>query len=168
MARSRDQVTDRSDVARPSISESHSIGWRDTDDRLRTGARTALDRLLNPGHVETYDRGGLDWQSWNIWTAVAGGPGRTVASLHATDRGIGHSSNSSAAVIRADGTIVADHPGSESLTVLRTWLRQWKAAGRPPASRYQPTLEPADGDPPGWNLHLSLRPDTIDGSGGTR
>ena len=46
----------------------------------------------------------------------------------------GHSTPESAAVVTQDGRILADAPHSPSLTILRGWITNWIAAGRPAAS----------------------------------
>ncbi|MBU8857708.1 MULTISPECIES: methyltransferase domain-containing protein [unclassified Micromonospora] len=133
-----------------------SIGWREHDDPHHTGARTALHLLLNPGHTETYHRAPLDWLSWTAYSVIAGGPHRTFAALHDGTRGIGHTTATTAAVVLTDGTILADAPGSPSLTALRTWLHHWEQAGRPDAAWFDARLVPNDeDDPPGWDLRIT-------------
>lgn len=133
-----------------------AIAWRHHDDRLRTGARTALDRLLHPGHTETYDPQPLDWRSWTTYTAIIGDPHLSNASLGGQTRGIGHTTPTSAAMLLTDGTIIADSPDSPSLSTLRTWLHRWEHDGRPAASAFTAALVPYDGDDlPGWDLRMS-------------
>jgi len=68
----------------------------------------------------------------------------------------GHSTPTSAAVFTKDGRLLVDAPDSPSLTVVRGWIEQCDAAGRPAREDYTPTLVPADGpDGPGWNLGLT-------------
>ncbi|MER5457616.1 methyltransferase domain-containing protein [Micromonospora sp. NPDC002389] len=135
-----------------------SIGWRGRDDQQHTGARNALQLLLHPGYTETYAGRPLDWPSWTTYTVTVGGDHRTVAALHDGIRGIGHTSASSAAMIRTDSTIIADSPHSPSLTAVRSWLDQWEHAGRPAATWYEPTLTPStDDDLPGWDLIVRPR-----------
>ncbi|SBT40569.1 protein-L-isoaspartate O-methyltransferase family protein [Micromonospora auratinigra] len=133
-----------------------SIGWRDQDDPQHTGARHALKLLRNPGHIESYHRGPLDWLSWSAFTVIAGGAHRSIAALDDGRRGIGHTTASSAAVILTDGTILADSAHSPSLASLQTWLHQWEQAGRPEASWFHPYLVPDDEeDLPGWDLRVT-------------
>lgn len=130
-----------------------AISWRHDDDWLRTGARTALDRLLHPGHAETYDGAPLDWQSWATFTAVMGDRHLSIAALRGEARGIGHTSPTSAAVIQNDGLIIADSPRSPSLITLRTWLHRWEHAGRPAGDLLTPMLISNNTDDcPGWDL----------------
>lgn len=134
-----------------------AIGWRHDDDWLRTGARTALDRLLIPEHTEHYDGAPLDWPSWAAFTAVMGDPQLSIAALRGETRGIGHTTATSAAVLQTDGVIIADSPHSPSLTALRTWLHRWEHAGRPAADVLTPTLIPNDADGcPGWDLRAAF------------
>jgi protein-L-isoaspartate(D-aspartate) O-methyltransferase len=134
-----------------------AIAWRADDDWLHTGARAALDLLLNPGHTETYARDPLDWRSWNAYTAVLDDPHLSVAALRSITRAIGHTTPTSAAVIQPDGTILADSPGSPSLQGLRDWLQRWEHAGRPAAGAFTPALVSCDRDDfPGWDLRMSL------------
>ncbi|GAA2463219.1 protein-L-isoaspartate O-methyltransferase family protein [Streptomyces macrosporus] len=58
-----------------------SIAWRDLDDRLHTGARTALARLLKDTHTEPYQGEPLDWASWRTYAATTGGTHLTMAAL---------------------------------------------------------------------------------------
>jgi protein-L-isoaspartate(D-aspartate) O-methyltransferase len=135
-----------------------SIGWRDHDDPQHTGARTALTLLLNPGHTETYPHAPVDWLSWTAYSVIAGGPQRSVAALGDGQRGIGHTTATSAAVILADGTILADNANSPSLTALWTWLQRWEQAGRPCATWFNANLVPNnEGDPPGWDLRITAQ-----------
>jgi protein-L-isoaspartate(D-aspartate) O-methyltransferase len=134
-----------------------AIAWRADDDWLHTGARTALDWLLHPGHTETYERTPMDWRSWNAYTAVLDDPHLSVAALRGETRGIGHTTPTSAALIDPDGAILADGPDSPSLQALRDWLQRWEHAGRPAADAFTPVLVPYDGDDlPGWDLRMSL------------
>lgn len=133
-----------------------SINWRGDDNWLRTGARTALDRLINPGHTETYELAPLDWRSFSACTALIGHPHLSLAALPTGLRGIGHTTPNSAAVIQTDGTIITDTPGSASVHVLHTWLTRWERAGRPPAGSLAAALIRNDGnDCPGWDLRVS-------------
>ncbi|MEJ8653562.1 hypothetical protein WKI65_37340 [Streptomyces sp. MS1.AVA.3] len=50
-------------------------------DRLHTGARTALDRLLNAAHTEPYEGRDVDWPSWRTFAAALGTPQLTMAGL---------------------------------------------------------------------------------------
>ncbi|MCX4676731.1 protein-L-isoaspartate(D-aspartate) O-methyltransferase [Streptomyces sp. NBC_01433] len=128
-----------------------SIAWRGEDDHLRTGARTALDRLLKNAHTEPYGQG-IDWPSWRTFAATRGDHRLTMAGLTPDMWAIGHTTTTTAAVIQQDGTILADAPDSPSLTVLRGWLTQWEEVGRPAPATYIPTLV-RTGD--SWDLRLS-------------
>lgn len=133
-----------------------SIGWRDDDDPQHTGARTALNLLLDPDHTETYHRAPLDWLSWTAYSVIVGGPQRSLTALGDGRRGIGHTTATSAAVILTDGTILADSADSPSLAALRTWLQRWEQAGRPSATWFDASLLPNDeSDPPGWDLRIT-------------
>ncbi|MEZ7005018.1 protein-L-isoaspartate O-methyltransferase [Streptomyces sp. AD55] len=129
-----------------------SIAWRERDDHLRTGARTALSRLLTDAHAEPYDGNELDWPSWRTFAAVQADPQLTMAGLSPDLWAIGHSTATTAAVLQQDGTILADRPDSPSLTVLRDWLTAWEDAGRPAPETYNPAL--ARGVD-GWHLRLT-------------
>jgi protein-L-isoaspartate(D-aspartate) O-methyltransferase len=129
-----------------------SIAWRGEDDHLNTGARTALDRLLKDTHTEPYTGAEIDLPSWRTFAATHGDHHLTTAGLSPDLWAIGHTTTTTAAVIQQDGTIFADAPDSPSLTVLRTWLKQWEEAGRPAPTTYTPALA-RTGD--GWNLRLS-------------
>ncbi|MFL4910621.1 protein-L-isoaspartate O-methyltransferase family protein [Streptomyces sp. MMS24-I2-30] len=129
-----------------------SIAWRERDDRLHTGARTALARLLKDAHTEPYDGAELDWPSWRTFAAAQADPQLTMAGLTPELWAIGHSTPTTAAVLQQDGTILADHPDSPSLAVLRGWLADWERASRPAPQTYTPTL--ARGAE-GWHLSLT-------------
>ncbi|MBW1603400.1 methyltransferase domain-containing protein [Streptomyces sp. JJ66] len=129
-----------------------SIAWREHDDRLHTGARTTLARLLKDTHTEPYEGGALDWPSWRTFAATQADPQLTVAGLTPNLRAIGHSTRATAAVLQQDGTLLADHPDSPSLAVLRTWLSTWREAGRPAPETYTPVLV-RRGE--GWHLRLN-------------
>ncbi|MEU7906362.1 methyltransferase domain-containing protein [Actinoplanes sp. NPDC049118] len=134
-----------------------SIGWRTNDDEKHTGARTALDLLLNPGHTETYSPMEADWRSWGAFTAALTDPHLSLASLRNRIRGLGHTTATSAAMILTDATILADRPDSPSLNTLRTWLGRWEQAGRPAADSFTTTLVPHHGPgQPGWDLRAHL------------
>ncbi|WP_051885993.1 protein-L-isoaspartate O-methyltransferase family protein [Streptomyces hygroscopicus] len=129
-----------------------SIAWRERDDRLHTGARTVLARLLKDAHTEPYDGGELDWPSWRTFAAAQADPQLTMAGLTPDLWALGHSTQATAAVLQQDGTILADRPDSPSLAVLRDWLTAWEAAGRPAPETYTPALtRGADG----WHLRLT-------------
>ncbi|GAA1630702.1 protein-L-isoaspartate O-methyltransferase family protein [Actinoplanes couchii] len=133
---------------------------RRTDDPDRSGACTSLDQLLRPEHTETYREMETGWRSWVTFTAALADPGLSLVSLRNRIRGIGHSSATSAAVILTDATVIADSPGSTSLTILRTWLTRWEQAGRPTPDTFNTRLMPYDGPGlPGWDLQV-LRPAT--------
>ncbi|GAA2330391.1 hypothetical protein Scani_33990 [Streptomyces caniferus] len=136
-----------------------SLAWRAQDDRLHTGARTALDRLLNAAHTEPYEGGDVDvdWPSWRTFAAALGNPQLTMAGLRPDLWAIGHSTTESAAVIQQDGVILADSPDSPSLFALRDWLTAWENADRPAPETYTPTLIPTGNgqSPAGWHLRLS-------------
>ncbi|MFT2019105.1 protein-L-isoaspartate O-methyltransferase family protein [Streptomyces sp. 796.1] len=129
-----------------------SIAWREHDDRLRTGARTALARLLRDALTEPYDEGELDWPSWRTFAAAQADPQLTMAGLTPGLSAIGHSTTTTAAVLQQDGTVLADRPGSSSLAVLRGWLAAWEEAGRPAPETYSPVLTRGTD---GWHLRLS-------------
>ncbi|MFG2527027.1 hypothetical protein [Streptomyces sp. NPDC048516] len=95
-----------------------SLAWRAQDDRLHTGARTTLDRLLNTAHTEPYDVGEIDWPSWRTFVASLGDPQLTMAGLRPDLWAVGHSTTKTAAVIQQDGLILADAPDSPSLSTL--------------------------------------------------
>lgn len=132
-----------------------STAWREEDDWLHTGARTALDTLLKNSHTEPYREEPIDWYSWRTYAAAVGGTHLTAVELAPDEIGLGHSSPGSAAVIRQDGTILADAPDSPSLTALRGWLAGWEAAGRPAPETYHPSLVRDEGSA-GWALRLAL------------
>ncbi|MFI0220366.1 TrpB-like pyridoxal phosphate-dependent enzyme [Streptomyces lydicus] len=134
-----------------------SIAWRDEDDPLHTGARSALGRLLKDVHTEPYDGPEVDWASWRTFAAALGDHRLTMAGLRPDLWAIGHSTATTAAVIQQDGTILADSPESASLAVPRSWLSAWEAAGRPAPETYTPKLLRADdgAGPAGWHLRLS-------------
>ncbi|MFC8708845.1 MULTISPECIES: protein-L-isoaspartate O-methyltransferase [unclassified Streptomyces] len=134
-----------------------SIAWRQEDDPLHTGARTALGRLLKDAHTEPYDGPEVDWPSWRTFAATLGDHRLTMAGLVPDLWAIGHTTATTAAVIQQDGAIRADCPDSPSLTVLRGWLAAWEEAGRPSPETYTPALAPAcDGhSQAGWDLRLS-------------
>ncbi|AEV89118.1 protein-L-isoaspartate(D-aspartate) O-methyltransferase [Actinoplanes sp. SE50] len=141
-----------------------AISWR-TEDPHNSGARAALDRLLNPGHTETYGDMEADWRSWSAHTAAPPDPGLSMVSLRNQIRGIGHTTATSAAVILTDGTIIADTPDSASLTVLREWLILWQQAGRPTADSFIPRLVPNTSiDCPGGDLQLAVPADAVPAS----
>jgi protein-L-isoaspartate(D-aspartate) O-methyltransferase len=129
-----------------------SIAWRDADDHLHTGARTALARLLKNAHTEPYDGADLDWPSWRTYTAAQADPQLTMAGLTPDLWAIGHSTQATAAVLQQDGTILADRPDSPSLAIVRGWLTAWEKAGRPAPETYTPTLTPSTD---GWHLRLT-------------
>ncbi|GAB7048482.1 protein-L-isoaspartate O-methyltransferase family protein [Catenuloplanes indicus] len=137
-----------------------SIAWRD-DDPLRTGARAALDRLLHAGHTAAHHDMSTAWRSWTAYTAALGDRHVSLVSLRNRVRGIGHTTPDTAAVILADGTIIADTPHSPSLTILRTWLDRWETAGRPDAGSFPTTLVPYRGTGlAGWDLRVRMpKPD---------
>ncbi|MFF7234454.1 hypothetical protein [Streptomyces sioyaensis] len=132
-----------------------SLAWRAQDDRLHTGARTTLNRLLNTAHTEPYEGGDVDvdWPSWRTFAAALGNPQLTMAELRPDLWAI----TETAAVIQQDGVILSDSPESPSLSALRDWLTAWEKAGRPAPETYTPTLVPADDDQSsaGWHLRLS-------------
>ncbi|MEU6330525.1 methyltransferase domain-containing protein [Streptomyces sp. NPDC047049] len=134
-----------------------SLAWRAQDDRLHTGARTTLNRLLHAEYTEPYEGGEVDWPSWRTFVAALGNPQLTMAGLRPDLWAIGHSTSETAAVIQQDGMILADSPDSPSLSALRDWLTTWENAGSPVPESYTPTLVPAgDGEgPAGWHLRLS-------------
>ena len=131
-----------------------STAWRGSDDWLHTGARTALESLLKNAHTELYEGEPLDWASWRTYAAAIGDPHLTMAALAPDETGLGHSAPGSAAVIRPDGTILADASDSPSLAALRGWLAGWEDAGRPAPETYQPRLV-RDEENAGWVLRLS-------------
>jgi protein-L-isoaspartate(D-aspartate) O-methyltransferase len=136
-----------------------AIAWRADDDWLHTGARTALEQLLNPGHTETYKHTPVDWRSWTVYTAALDDPHLSVAALRGETRGIGHCTPTTAAVIQTDGTIIADNPDSPSLIALRTWLEQWEQDSRPTASSFTAALVEHRGpDLAGWDLRIRQAP----------
>src|SRR5690606_8244791 len=133
-----------------------SIAWRERDDRLHTGARTALGRLLKAAHTEPYAGPEVDWPAWRTFAAAQADPQLTMAGLSPGLWAIGHSTPSTAAVLQQDGTVHADRPDSPSLAVLRDWLTAWEDAGRPAPETYAPALVRCDetGNT-GWNLRLT-------------
>lgn len=133
-----------------------SLAWRNEDDQMRTGARTALDRLLKDAHTEPYGQE-IDWPSWRTFAASLADHRLTMAGLNPDLWAIGHTTTTSAAAIQQDGTILADRSDSPSLEVLRGWLAAWESAGRPAPETYTPRLvrqDLADGQD-GWALRLS-------------
>lgn len=134
-----------------------SIGWRADDDWRHTGARATLDRLLRPGHTEHHGGDAIDWASWRTWAAAFGDTSLTMAGLPDDVLALGHSTADSAAVLREDGTILADSPDSPSLATLRKRLTDWEDAGRPAPHTYRPHLAAATStaSPAGWDLTLS-------------
>jgi protein-L-isoaspartate(D-aspartate) O-methyltransferase len=132
------------------------IAWRDRDDARHTGARAALDQLLQPGHTETYRPVEEHWRSWYTYLATLGDPQLSLVSLRNEIRGLGHTTATSAAVALTDGMIIADSPVSPSLRVLRSWLQGWEHDGRPPVESFAHTLVPYDGSGlAGWDLRVS-------------
>ncbi|MQS36817.1 protein-L-isoaspartate(D-aspartate) O-methyltransferase [Streptomyces katsurahamanus] len=135
-----------------------SIAWREDDDRLHTGARTALDRLLKNAYTEPYGGAAVDWPTWRTWAAATVGPQLTMAGLNPELWALGHSTATTAAVIQQDGAVLAESADSPSLTALRGRLAAWEDAGRPAPETHQPALVRHDGDQGagGWNLRLTL------------
>ena len=133
-----------------------SIAWRESDDHLHTGARTALARLLKDAHTEPYSGEEVDWPSWRTYAASLADPQLTMAGLSPDLWALGHSTPTAAAVLQQDGTILADRPDSPSLKVLHGWLTAWENAGRPAPETYIPALVRHD-EPglTGWHLRLS-------------
>ncbi|MFE3942679.1 protein-L-isoaspartate O-methyltransferase [Streptomyces sp. NPDC059118] len=134
-----------------------SIAWREEDDPLHTGARTALERLLKDAYTEPYGGAEVDWPSWRTFAATLGDHRLTTAGLSPDLLAIGHTTATTAAVIQQNGTILADRSDSPSLAVLRGWLQQWEAVGRPAPETYTPALARTGGGegPAGWDLRLS-------------
>ncbi|WP_037866857.1 protein-L-isoaspartate O-methyltransferase family protein [Streptomyces sp. NRRL S-1868] len=133
-----------------------SIAWRERDDRLHTGARTALGRLLKDAHTEPYDGAEVNWPSWRTFAAAQADPQLTMAGLSPDLWAIGHTTATTAAVLQQDGTILADRPDSPSLAILRDWLTAWEDAGRPAPETYTPALVRCDeAGNTGWNLRLT-------------
>ncbi|WP_326615888.1 hypothetical protein OG863_01490 [Streptomyces decoyicus] len=123
-----------------------SLAWRAQDDRLHTGARTTLDRLLNAAHTEPYEGGDVDvdWPSWRTFAAALGTPQLTMAGLRPGLWAIGHSTTETAAVIQQDGVILADSPDSPSLPSCGTGSRPGRAlAARPLRPTPPPSLPQA-------------------------
>lgn len=85
-------------------------------------------------------------------------PAGELVSLRNKIRGIGHTTPHSAAVVLADGSVLADSAHSPSLAALRTWLIQWEAAGRPTADSYPTELVLHENDLAGWDLRTYLPP----------
>jgi protein-L-isoaspartate(D-aspartate) O-methyltransferase len=132
------------------------VGWRAQDDPAGSGARATLDRILTAGHTEPGPPG-FDWDRFNPFTGTLDDPGLSLAHLPGRGRAIGHTTPTSAAMIMVDGTILADDPGSASLTVLHAWLDRWQRAGRPGAADLTARLVPTtNADCPGWDLRVSL------------
>jgi protein-L-isoaspartate(D-aspartate) O-methyltransferase len=133
-----------------------AIAWR-TDDPDGSGARSALDQLLHPGHTETYRDMEAEWRPWSAYLAALADPGLSLVCLRNQIRGVGHTSATSAAVILTDGMILSDSPRSPSLDMLRAWLTRWEHAGQPAIADLVPALLP-NPDPgcPGWDLRVSL------------
>ncbi|MFF5719280.1 protein-L-isoaspartate O-methyltransferase [Streptomyces buecherae] len=132
-----------------------SIAWRDRDDRLHTGSRRVLSMLLKDAHTEPYTTT-IDWPSWRTFVAAQADAQLTMAGLTPDLWAIGHSTPTTAAVLQQDGTILADHPNSPSLVVLRDWLARWEDAGRPAPETYTPKLvRRTDQSITGWNLRLN-------------
>ncbi|MCE7081430.1 methyltransferase domain-containing protein [Streptomyces sp. ST2-7A] len=130
-----------------------SVAWRERDDWHHSGARATLERLAEPGYVES--AGEVPWKPVQYWAAATGDEGLTVARL---DAGMvfGHSTSGSAAAFTQDGRIIADAPDSPSLAVVRGWIEGWRAAGCPSRGDYRPVLVPAEGpDGTGWDLRLT-------------
>jgi protein-L-isoaspartate(D-aspartate) O-methyltransferase len=133
-----------------------AVSWR-ADDPHGAGAGAALDHVLHPGHTETYGREMVEWRSWSAFAASLGDPALRTVSLHNQNRGIGHTTPSTATFVYPNSTLTADHPDSPSLRILRGWLHRWESAGRPTADAYTSRLEPTgDREPPGWDLRLEL------------
>ncbi|AUA14114.1 hypothetical protein GTZ89_15320 [Streptomyces sp. SID8382] len=133
-----------------------SVGWRDKDNWRNSGARATLDRLVKEAHIEPYDGPEVDWPSWRTFVAAKGNPYVTMAGLSPDLWALGHSTPTTAAVIQQDGMIVADCSDSPSLAVLRGWLSEWEAAGRPAPDVHTPILvRRGNGQgPSGWDLRL--------------
>ncbi|MEV7471945.1 protein-L-isoaspartate(D-aspartate) O-methyltransferase [Streptomyces kronopolitis] len=134
-----------------------SLAWRANDDRLHTGARSTLHRLLHPAHTEPYERIEADWPSWRTFAASLDDPQLTMVGLRPDLWAIGHSTPETVAVLQQDGMILADSPTSPSLAALRGWLTAWEEAARPAPETYTPTLVPSGSGqaPAGWHLRLS-------------
>lgn len=131
-----------------------SIAWREQDDWRHTGARTALDLLMNAKHREAYEGAPVDWHSWRTWAACAGDPQLTTASLADGLPALGHTTATTAAVLQQDGTILADTADSPSLAALQAWLAAWEEADRPAPADYKASLVPGQ-SAPGWDLRVT-------------
>ncbi len=134
-----------------------ALAWRGDDDWLHTGARHALTRLNKPAHIE-YVEEDVDWYSWRTHVATHNAPHLTIAQLADGQLALGHSTHTTAAALRQDGSLIADASDSPSLEIVRAWVQAWQAAGRPPVDAYQPQLAATDKQTaePGWDLRLRL------------
>lgn len=131
-----------------------SIAWRENDDWHHSGARTTLERLSDPGHTEE-TAAETAWKPLQYWAAATADKGLTLACL-ADEMVFGYSTPTSAAALTREGQIIANAPDSPSLAVVRRWIEEWNAAGRPAREDYAPALVHADGsDGTGWNLRLT-------------
>ncbi len=120
-----------------------SVGWRKEDNELRDGARGALDRLLARSSIrETVGEEDIDWGSWRTWAAATDDHYLTAVGWPSGGIAVGHSTPESVAVLRHDGTILADRRASPSLRIVRDWFRAWDRAGRPAVEEYEGTLHP--------------------------
>ncbi|GAA2698408.1 MULTISPECIES: hypothetical protein [Actinosynnema] len=138
-----------------------SVAWRKNDDPLHTGARAALDLLLTARHTGHHHIAPEDWTSWRTWAAATQDVNLTIANTGTYDA-IGHSTPASVAVLRQDGTILADSADSASLAVLREWLRGWEHAECPAVDAYRADLSKAStSEPRGWGLRLTWQPDNL-------
>ena len=63
-----------------------AIGWR-ADDSTGSGARSALEQLLHPGHTETYRDMEADWRPWSAYLVALADPGPSLVSLPNQIRG---------------------------------------------------------------------------------
>jgi protein-L-isoaspartate(D-aspartate) O-methyltransferase len=140
-----------------------SVAWRGQYPGHDPAA--TLSMLQRPGHTATFPLGdgeeerALAWRDFRAWAAAreSAGPVSSLTYYGTTGirwlSGIGFSSGSNAAVIIADGGVIASHPGSPALTKLQGYLSEWDQTGRSGLDAARPVLHQADD---GWSVRTAL------------